>query len=287
MKTQLSPKEFGRAVGVSESTVKRWVDDGAIAASRTAGGHRRIPLASAVAFIRERGLRVANPHVLGLAELGAAPGEAEPGTALADALLAGRSAEARGLIQSLYLTGDSVAAVCDGPIAGAMEHIGTLWRHGETGIFLEHRATEICHQALDQLRLLLPTPPAGAPVAIGGGPAGDAHELGSLMVATVLAAEGWRDINLGAEVPTPVLIDAAADAGAALVWWTVTTAQPAARLVREATALADALRAAGRTLAIGGRAWPASARLTADNVYIGRSMAELAAFASGLAKAVA
>jgi len=38
---QLSPRELAEALGVSESSLKRWVDAGKIAASRTEGGHRR------------------------------------------------------------------------------------------------------------------------------------------------------------------------------------------------------------------------------------------------------
>ena len=53
MKSVLSPKELAAAIGVSESTLKRWADDGLIVFSRTAGGHRRIRLAEAIRFIRE------------------------------------------------------------------------------------------------------------------------------------------------------------------------------------------------------------------------------------------
>ncbi|HEX9106572.1 MAG TPA: MerR family DNA-binding transcriptional regulator, partial [Longimicrobiales bacterium] len=48
----LSPRELAEAVGVSESSLKRWADRGVLAVERTAGGHRRIPLGEAVRFIR-------------------------------------------------------------------------------------------------------------------------------------------------------------------------------------------------------------------------------------------
>ena len=42
MKPLLSPKELADAIGVSESSIKRWVDNGEIQATKTSGGHRRI-----------------------------------------------------------------------------------------------------------------------------------------------------------------------------------------------------------------------------------------------------
>jgi excisionase family DNA binding protein len=55
MQNTLSPRELAAAVGVSESSLKRWADEGRVKVARTAGGHRRIELAEAVRFIRQSG----------------------------------------------------------------------------------------------------------------------------------------------------------------------------------------------------------------------------------------
>ena len=47
----LSPKQVARALGVSESSLKRWCDKGLIPTERTAGGHRRLPLAGVLDFL--------------------------------------------------------------------------------------------------------------------------------------------------------------------------------------------------------------------------------------------
>ena len=42
MKTTISPRQVARAIGVGESTLKRWCDRGLIPMLKTAGGHRRL-----------------------------------------------------------------------------------------------------------------------------------------------------------------------------------------------------------------------------------------------------
>ncbi len=57
----LTTREVARLIGVSKSTVARWVDRGELAAHRTPGGHRRIPRAGLFAFCRERGVPLQEP----------------------------------------------------------------------------------------------------------------------------------------------------------------------------------------------------------------------------------
>ena len=54
--THLKTQQVARALGVSVSTIKRWVDTGELGATRTVGKHRLIPVAEAVQFARDRGL---------------------------------------------------------------------------------------------------------------------------------------------------------------------------------------------------------------------------------------
>src|SRR5690606_20370901 len=99
-----------RAIGASESSVKRWVDDGAIPAVKTSGGHRRIPLRDAVAFVRTRGLPLAHPEALGPSFTleGPAPFD-RSSDRLCRLLEEGDRARARALLLLRYAEGESLA----------------------------------------------------------------------------------------------------------------------------------------------------------------------------------
>lgn len=66
-----TPRQVARGLGVSESSVKRWIDAQRLPAYRTPGGHRRVPLAAVVRFARERGAELLHPEALGLGGLAA------------------------------------------------------------------------------------------------------------------------------------------------------------------------------------------------------------------------
>ena len=279
MKRALSPKDLAAAIGVSESSLKRWADSGKIAVVRTEGGHRRIDIAEAVRFVRESGVQLVRPDVLGLAEVAAVANEDGQGEALYQHLAAGNLPEVRGLLVGMYLRGQALATICDGPILAAMTRLGELWRHDSAGVFIEHRATDLIVQAVTQLRALI-EPPREGHRAVGGAPAGDPYLLPSMLAATVLASEGVRAVNLGPDTPIGSLRHAVAHHQPRLVWVSVSSPPPpglGAELGRFARELADT----GATLLIGGR-HRADVAAAARGATVVTTMAELAAFARGL-----
>lgn len=280
MKRLLSPRDLAEAIGASESSLKRWADAGKLQVSRTEGGHRRIPIAEAVRFIRATGATVVRPELLGLTDVPAAQ-DLSGDDVLFHHLHAGNGREARGLLLGRYLAGESVAALADGPIRTAMTRIGELWQHDPRGVFVEHRATDCCIQAITAMRALIEVP-AGAPVAVGGAPTGDPYLIPSILAATALAAEGMAAINLGPETPIASLRHAIAAHQPTLVW--LASSSPVATpVVAEVAALARALREDGRTLVIGGRHRGELAEARAAVMVA--TMGELVAFARGLVTA--
>jgi excisionase family DNA binding protein len=222
----LSTRDLADALGVSESSLKRWVDAGKISASRTEGGHRRIELGEAMRFIRNTRAPLARPELLDLPEIGAV--RARDG-GLADCLLDGDALAARGWLMARYLEGVTIAELADGPIREAMHALGELWRHDDRGVFVEHRGTDACLQAVVQLRSLMPAVPAKAPIALGGAPAGDPYLLPSQLAAMTAIEAGMAAINLGPDTPPEAMEHAIATHRPALVWLSITTAPTPAR----------------------------------------------------------
>jgi excisionase family DNA binding protein len=224
MRKSISPHDLAKAIGVSESSLKRWADAGKLHVHRTVGGHRRIPMAEALRFVRATRSQVVEPELLGLNQLTAIsadmPARADEANRLFQCLRQGNGREARGLILAMYVSGRSAAEIFDGPLRIALSHLGELWRHSPEGIFIEHRATDICIQAMSELRMMIEVP-ANAPVAVGCAPQGDPYLLPTMMAAITLLDSGWNAVNLGPDTPIDSLEQAARKHHAQLVWISV------------------------------------------------------------------
>lgn len=283
IKSFLTPKDLAEALGVSESSLKRWADDGMIRVSRTAGGHRRIALADAIRFARESGLQIEHPAALGLEEMLPAGAVAAGGTG--DALFAAFQRDdwrvARGLMVGAYVAGESVAALCDGPVREALTRAGELWQHGSDGIVVEHRAIDTCLQALSFIRSLIPAAAPGEPVALGAAVSGDPYVLPSLAAAIVLAEAGFRDVNLGPTMPTEALASAVQRYSPWLVWRTVSIPMDAESLRRDLAGVLDGLSPQA-SVVLGGRGVPGGLFALPERVHHLGSMVELAGFARGV-----
>lgn len=275
----LSPKDLAKAVGVSESSVKRWVDHGRIRAHRTAGGHRRIAVDEAVQFIREARMPLVRPELLGLS--GLASKAEDPGGALLLRLLReGASVEARGLLIGWYLEGVGIAALADGPLRASLEVLGELWQHSDEGIAIEHRATDICLQAVNHLRLLLPSPGEEAPLAVGGAP--DVYLLGTQLASAVMAEGGWRSVNLGAQTPPEILALAVETLRPRLVWLSLTDEDVTRGLRNGIERLLRSVELTGGMLIVGGRCHRKAGLPSHPRLREGDTMSDLAGFARNL-----
>jgi len=288
MKHGISPKELAEAIGVSESSVKRWVDQGALTAFRTTGGHRRIARDEAMRWLRDQRLQIVRPDRLGLSESVMQITRALPlgvaGERFHEDLVEGRGAEARGVLVGLFLAGHSVGVIADEVIRPAMSRIGTLWQHGTEGIFIEHRATDLCVRAVEELRGLLPdNAEPDAPVVVTAAPSTDPYLVAPMLASLALTEVGWRAHNLGPDTPTSVLLLAGRQLEARMLL--VSVGIPLTETLRsELETLIDVAGRDGRLVALGGRFIDALQLPERPHLFIGRSLGELAAFGRGFVR---
>jgi len=274
----LSPRDIAAACGVSESSVKRWIDGGQIVAGRTGGGHRRVALQDALRFIRARGLPVPHPGRLGLDADPALGGFDTRG--LVEALEAMDGLRVRGLIAGAYLVGTPLAALFDGPVRDAAERLGTLCQDDfDDGVATEHGAMALLSETMGYLAGLLPPIPTGAPVAVGGALPHDPYVLASQMAALVLAEAGWSTLNLGALLPVSALAHAALTRGARLVWLSCSVEVEGSGLAA-IEAFAAKLSAAGICVVAGGKG--AGPLRDVAGVEVGERMADLVRIAASV-----
>jgi excisionase family DNA binding protein len=249
----LSTSEFAKALGVSDSSVRRLADAGELEIHRTRGGHRRIPVSEAVRYIRDTRSPVLKPELLGLE---VAPKEIDADSAAArmlQVLEEGHASAVIGLMQWLYASGMRIAELCDGPIAWAMHQIGDRWPHDKRAIFIEHRATILCCRALNQLRLSIPEPDEDAPKAIGAAMSGDMYLMPTLIASLVLYEAGFNEINLGPNTPLDILADSVIDESPRLVWLSIAESLRSKSQLAEVIKLAEVAKNHHTTFIIGGR----------------------------------
>ncbi len=254
MLRSLSTSEFARALGISDSSVRRLADSGEVEIHRTKGGHRRVPLAAAIRYVRQTRAPLARPDLLGLdLEASAAGGDGDATAKLLRLLESGRASSVIRYLQSLYASGMSLAEICDGPIRDAIAKIGERWPHDRRAIFIEHRAMTLCVRALGQLRAAVLPPGDNAPEAIGGGITGDVYLLPTMMTSLVLYDIGFNDVDLGPNTPLDVLADAVADEAPALVWLSISEPIRSNTQAHQLQQLADVAVERDSLLVIGGK----------------------------------
>jgi len=283
VKELVSPKQVARAIGVSESSMKRWCDLGLIPTVRTAGGHRRLPISAVLSFIRENHHQLVDPELLGL------PPAAGTGARitqrgreeLRDALLVGDEPRARRVIFDCWLAGRSLAGICDEYIAAAFTEIGELWACRDADIYQERRACEIALRILHEVRRGLA---AGASewTALGGTTEGDPYLVATTMAEVVLQEIGWTSRSLGASVPITSLATAIRENRPKLFWVSVSYLPDEARFFEELPLLSATAEETGTRLVIGGAALIEPIREKIGGIPYCESMQALSRFASQL-----
>ncbi len=97
-----------------------------------------------------------------------------------------------------------------------LQRIGNDWHAGQLNTAQEHLASSNVQQVILSVMRDL-TPQADAPTVVVGTPAGERHAIGAALVAAAAAAQGWRVVYLGADLPADDIAGAARAAEASVV----------------------------------------------------------------------
>ncbi|HEY4261010.1 MAG TPA: helix-turn-helix domain-containing protein [Schlesneria sp.] len=281
----VSPKQVARAIGVSESSLKRWCDQGLIKTVKTVGGHRKMQVSDVLRFIRDRDQELVSPEILELpptterAELGLSRGR----PLLVEALLNGNEEVARQVVFDLYLAKHSLCVICDEVIAGAFRDIGHRWACNEADMYQERRGCEIALRILFDLRRRQKLP-SKSKLAIGGTIEGDVYALPSTMAELVLREAGWNATSLGTSLPFRSLIRAIRETQPKLFWLSVSHIQPSIDFIKEFNKFSRACRDTETELVVGGRVIAESLRRQMKNAEFCESMQQLDLFARALGR---
>ena len=279
----ISTANAAKALGVSVSTVKRWVDDDILPAHKTAGGHRKLLLSDILRLGRAGQL----PHLdmARLEALGSAGACRDPDQLAASAIdnmVTGDAESLRALMFSAYQSGIGIPRLLNEILAPGLDEI----REREVEPGRSHRfarALQITKSAIYELKSVLELHACQkCPVAVGGAPEGDFDSLPSLMLQLTLLDGAWETINLGPHTPIESFEDAIVELSPKLLWIAFSATAPTEAFFERYDSLHKRAAERGVSVVVYGTAcadsWPAEY----SNVVRADHLEQVAAFAQTL-----
>lgn len=121
-------------------------------------------------------------------------------------LLEGEPSKAASLMHKAVQDGWGIADLYTRVLAPAQQEVGRMWLHDEINVAEEHLATATTKMIMSQLRRGAQQRPRHGKTAVAAAVREDQHDVGLQMVTDLFEMHGWRTILLGANVPTPDLI---------------------------------------------------------------------------------
>jgi methanogenic corrinoid protein MtbC1/transposase-like protein len=229
-----------RRTGVGEHTLRKWEQRyGVLRPIRTDGGQRRYS-EDDVGRVEWLAARLREGYRIGeaAAMLAPTPGEAPKSPVeLRDALLATASSPRADLgplldhAFTLYPLEQTLEEV----IAPCLVAIGDGWADGELTVGQEHLTTAAVRARLE--RSLTERRAAVRGVGVLACAPGEQHEIGLLMLACLLRADGWDVIYLGQSTPVADAVAITTEHDAALLAFSVTMREHAKALAASFQAL--------------------------------------------------
>jgi excisionase family DNA binding protein len=215
-KTILSTADVARLFNVTETTVKRWADEGTLKCQKTPGGHRKFEMRSVVDFAEKNSFEpVGALEIIGDDSLSSniqvAVLRRDFPVLVAAYLRRALAPDRNGLfpfLSYLYQHCLQLWELHDRVIRPAMHEIGERWSRGEVGINQEHRASYETLDALAKLQLQIRIKPPSGHSVVCATLGDELHEIGLRCAAYLFESEGWESHYLGSRIPADAVIDA-------------------------------------------------------------------------------
>ncbi|HEU5362622.1 MAG TPA: MerR family transcriptional regulator [Gaiellaceae bacterium] len=233
MTATLNIAALTRRTGVPPDTIRKWEQRyGVLRPARTPGGQRRYTEID-VARVEWLKARISEGFRIGEAAelLGASVVASADGGELRRAIVDGTRASDLDAVTAaveqalVVLAAETAFAEVLGP---ALVDIGELWARGDVTVAQEHLASSTVRAAL--LRLLADRRGSVRGVAVLACAPGERHEIGLLMLAVLLRANGWQVAYLGPDTPVEDAVELARELDASAILLSVTRTEPAATL---------------------------------------------------------
>jgi methanogenic corrinoid protein MtbC1 len=245
---------LAQRTGVRPDTLRKWEQRyGILRPSRTPGGQRRYDVHD-VARVEWLKARLAEGYRIGEATalLGGAPAAGRTPEELVDAMLAAVDRldvdAVDQLLEQTFTLLPLEEALAD-VVVSTLRRVGERWAAGGFSVAQEHLYSAAVRTRLERL-LAEPRAAVRGSAVLACAP-GELHDLGLLMLAVGLRADGWRVVYLGASTPIADAVQLATRIRAGVVCVSATTAGPADELLR---VLPDASARDGAELVVGGAA---------------------------------
>lgn len=259
-KTILSTVDVARLFNVTETTVKRWADVGALQCHKTPGGHRKFPIRNVIEFAERNKFEPVG--VLALPEKDALCTSIEMAIlsrdfptlvhAFVEKALSPDPTDLYVFLSYLYEHRIALWEIHDLILSAGMAEIGMRWERGAIGIHQEHRATYETLDAMTRLQSEIFMKPANGRSVVLACPGEELHEVGLRSAANIFEAEGWATHYIGAGTPVDQVIAAVADLRPSLLALSMTYQKDPCKSLAELQRVSDEVHTMGIPTIVGG-----------------------------------
>ncbi len=238
-KTILSTIDVARLFNVTETTVKRWADEGTLRCQKTPGGHRKFPVRDVVEFAERNNydpVGVLSPQTKGgrndMIQIAVLhrdfPALAEM---FVEKALSPDRMDLYLFFSYLYEHRFPLWEIYDNVLRPGMTKIGDLWEHGDIGVNHEHRASYETLDALARLQAEVFIKPRNGKSVVLACMEEELHEIGLRSAAYVFEAEGWSTHYIGARTPAAAVTQALKDFAPSVLALSLTCTADSRRLI--------------------------------------------------------